>query len=602
MKNSKFTKLIAIVASVVLLIGATVAIAVMADSAEPAPVLKTDKLGVVGINASYDAQTRMAFAVENKLDAVAEGVTRDIYLLFFNADPDANGEKDGYTLYKNAVARSSQADVMKNGNLIFYSNGIMAKDIANDMFVCPIVVEKSADSATYTRGFTKRVADDNSAVTYTYEARACNLLTYARQKVIETTTAINKETDEVKMTKLYGQLSLFSNIIAYSKAVSNKGGATDTLTSTLTIEGGVIIGSNADGAGYFETTVTGYSSDTVTVRAEAKNADGEYFLYWQDIFGKVVSTKRIYSAPVHNSIGITKYTAVYGAKNDSYYAATVDFESTSNEALDADMFYDPANIGSYTSANDSQAGATYLKANDVEINGVKENYDTAYIGDLMLQNRYYIDATTKEAIYSNVLKIVSNNGDNSLHMAKDSKYFMNLQKLKNTNENANAIEFDMQFSTDLVTTDNVLKVAFTANSYKITFVIGVTGNAANGYEVRVGFLNGTKVAYGTADNATAVPSTSASSAVVYKLSSLDEVFTFKAVVDDSGSAPIARAYINGNAMFCGAGTKISTFANGYFSSIKNFVSGTAKITETSLQLDRAFDGGVTIDNLIMIEE
>ena len=163
MMNSKNAKLIAVILSAVLLICATVAIAAMADSAESGPVLTTDKLGIASLNISYKAQTEVAFAVYDGLDAPAEGVTREIYLLFFNSDPDADGEKNGYQLYRSAVARKTSAgNVTVNGVecLLFYSNGIKAKDIANDMFACPVIVEKGAGETTYTRGYTRKVVSE----------------------------------------------------------------------------------------------------------------------------------------------------------------------------------------------------------------------------------------------------------------------------------------------------------------------------------------------------------------------------------------------------------------------------------------------------------
>ncbi len=74
----------------------------------------------------------------------------------------------------------------------------------------------------------------------------------------------------------------------------------------------------------------GKVGDTVLLRAEAKNADGEYFLYWQS--GSETYTDRVFNATV--KAGISSYTAVYGDKADSVYKYTYDFEAHDTGIID----------------------------------------------------------------------------------------------------------------------------------------------------------------------------------------------------------------------------------------------------------------------------
>ena len=79
--------------------------------------------------------------------------------------------------------------------------------------------------------------------------------------------------------------------------------------------------------------IGGWAGKTVLLRAEAKNADGEYFIEWQNAAGESVSAKRLayVTAP---EAGIDTYTAVFGDAASSAYANTYDFEALNNGKID----------------------------------------------------------------------------------------------------------------------------------------------------------------------------------------------------------------------------------------------------------------------------
>ena len=74
----------------------------------------------------------------------------------------------------------------------------------------------------------------------------------------------------------------------------------------------------------------GKIGDSLLLRAEAKNAEGKYFLYWQ--IGEKQDTSRITKAAV--KAGINEFCAVYGDKADSAYKYTYDFEAHDTGVID----------------------------------------------------------------------------------------------------------------------------------------------------------------------------------------------------------------------------------------------------------------------------
>ena len=65
--------------------------------------------------------------------------------------------------------------------------------------------------------------------------------------------------------------------------------------------------------------------DTALLRAPVQNAKGEYFAYWADAFGKLVTGERVASVDVN--AGLNWYNAVYTDKDSSAYGYFADFQS-----------------------------------------------------------------------------------------------------------------------------------------------------------------------------------------------------------------------------------------------------------------------------------
>lgn len=580
MKNSKFTKIIAVFASIVLLVGVFAAVTAMADAeAEATPPVYTSEVGIISMNVSYQARTELAFAVKDG-GALSDGAkSREVYLLFFNSNPDENGDLNGKQLYQNAVYRKSSSGTVKvpgesEGALLFRSNGILARDLAKDIYVCPVVVERFENGVVeYTRGYTTKSVDGADAV---YSSRACSIVTYARQQI------------EFKDSFGAGELELYSNILLYSSAIANKEGVSGNDNGWFIVNGGSITKSG-DGYNQYKISANEYAADqTVLIRA-LPMYNGEYFLYWKDVYGNIVSTDRIYDAPTHNDIGLAIYTSVYGTAEQSAYCSVYDFDSA--EAGDLIVFDMP---------EESPSGG-YV------------NY-TNTVGNFIYADRVFFQSSESgalEVLTRTAPKITNDNGDGELVLGKNNTKFSPMQTLTpDVGLNSRSFEFDLKVS-DLQ-----------SDKTNMRFVIYSDGNGADvQFTMTMHFFKGENGAYKvyvgsrksssqylfnrTADDALYTPllcnmtSTTPSSEVkYYAAESEDEILSVKYVIDDSGVAPVARVYINGELMFIGSGAAINTYANGYFESSTGYAAGLAAINKVTIQCDTKFNGTATLDNFI----
>ncbi|MBQ7386819.1 MAG: hypothetical protein IJW03_01495 [Clostridia bacterium] len=596
MKNSKIAKLVAISLSVLLLVGAIVMISATADDAADTTVVTTDKLGVASLNLSYKAQTEIAFAVYDGLDAVVSGGQRDIYLLFFATDPDASGELTAEELYKNAIARKESVGNVNLGgvsHLLFYSNGIMANDLAKSVYVCPVAVEKvpvaggEGYTTNYVRGYTtKKLADDGVTFEYDYSARACNPVSYARQKIVE--SMISGEEMKPADAKLY------SNIISYAAAALAKQGEKLVFEdATLVVSGGTIAG-NKDGATTTTLDVKGYPADaTVLLRAEAKNAAGEYFLRWEDIDGNSVCTERIFAnAPVHNDMGYVTYTAVYGSQSESIYKDVIDLENLV-EAVD----------DNYVSVSDPLVGTAQTPASGtVRVYGYfYENTTKQKVIDLINKCVYAADDTSESGYTLTAqtdLRLVDDSygmGDKNLYIAATNGALR--QWLYNTRtEDTDVFETDIKINS-ITAEGNFTRFIVEGTNCSFTVNVAVYGNETDGYTVKVGsFL--TKALYNNSTDPLATPVTDASLVEGYKLSSLDEIITLRCVIDDSGDRPVATVSVNGVQLFCGSATSQTGYTNGYFSSVKTtYAAGNNALSIVYQHFHTGVTGALTLDNI-----
>ena len=605
MKNSKIAKLLAISLSLLLLVGVAVMISATAEDATEAQVVYTDKVGIASINLSYKAQTEMAFAVYDGLE-VAEGATKNVYLLFFNSDP---GDISAEELYKKAVARKSAVGTVKlDGvdHLLFYSNGIMANNLAKSLYVCPVVIETVVDGDSYTynymRGYGMKTGGE-----YDYTARACSPVSYARQKIIDAMASGVELKPEDAL--------LYSEIISYAAAALAKQGEVLVFEeSTLVVSGGTI-GNVADGATTQTINVKEYPAGaTVTLRAEAKNAAGEYFLRWEDINGEVVSTDRVFfGAPVHNDLGYVLYNAVYGSAAESPYASVVDFENLA--VLDGENYVTPTNplvlpvFVEGKTANNSKVDIFNTTTKEAVLNLTNRCH---YEPDASSESGYKIKGQTIITLDNDTYA----SGDKNLTINATSTLGSFSQTIRNyTNANASAVEFDLRvnsfsqegnFSRFIVYSE----LDSTTKKYQFTVNVAIFGNEEDGYTLKVGSMRTTSAGdqwYNETSNPLANPVTDASLVTGYKFDSLDEIFLIKVWIDDSGAYPVAYISVNGQQMFRGAGTSINLNgapkSTGYFNNVyAGYSAGSAKINYMNQFFYSGVAGSVTLDNITFTDK
>ena len=569
MKNSKLKKLIAVVASVVLLIGVAVAFTVMADSETIAPVY-TDEVGIAALNISYKAQTELAFAVlDNENAELAEGETREVYLLFFNADPDAAGELDGETLYRKAVARKTAAGTVKvDGveHLLFYSNGVKANDLFKNVYVCPVVVVRGESDTTYTRGYT---VANNGALDYS--ARACSVAGYARQKIVEAAQGADISSD---------QLALYSNILRYANSAADKSASAVKGDEFVVVNGGGYI----FGLDVAQLNVTSYADDAkLALTAAPKNADGEYFLSWSDMYGNTVSSSRTITIDAHNDIGYVLYTAIYGDASASPYDSAITFD---DYALGSVVDLTPP-----TSAGELSSGYKNHKAT---------------VDAFEFENRVWWTLNSATSLYEltkkSTVDVVENTLGKALQLAKPANTFMPQQKVNNTmDDTANAVEFDLRVA-ELNNTGRGIRVDLVANGFTFTLAVRTYYDAnTDEYTVKLGSiatgLNGstsTKYVFNESLSENATPVETDANAIGYSLGESIDSCTIRCVIDDSGAAPVAKAYVNGELVFIGTGAKTGSWNYGYFNTASTaYTKGGVVINQMKLQL---INGGSTLAN------
>ena len=304
----------------VLLFGCFASVLSFAED-EAAPAEETVSVEIISKNLNYASRTEIAYAVQ------ATGIkeTDSIVMLFWNdaqADEDYTYEKALYR--KNFYGKGTVQDV--EGCYFFTSRGIVPKDINDSIYARPVI--RHAD-----------VVNGEVVVTYTYGAvLKYNVGMYAAEKLAETdnTAAQNK---------------LYSGLIEYAEAASAKFGAS---------EPDFMLAKVTDGAASFGNFGAKYAiadkDGKLTLRAEAINAEGKYFIKWVDAEGADVATARVAKVEAPTEAGVHVYTPVYGEAADSAYADTIGFqdyvtgEVNVGEANYA-VFANTACYGGYSSSN-----------------------------------------------------------------------------------------------------------------------------------------------------------------------------------------------------------------------------------------------------------
>ena len=320
MRNSKFTRLLSVILAAVLLFGSFSAVLSFAEDAA-APAETEVSVEIISKNLNYASRTEIAYAVE------ATGVkeTDSVVMLFWNeaqADEDYTYEKALYR--KNFYDKGTVQEV--EGCYLFTSRGIVPKDINDSIYARPVI--RHAD-----------VVNGEVVVSYTYGAvLKYNVGMYAAEKLAETDNSA-------------AQIKLYAGLISYAEAASAKFGASepDFMLAKVT-DGAATLGNF--GAKYAIADKDG----KITLRAEAINAEGKYFIKWVDAEGADVATARVAKITAPTEAGVHLYTPVYGEAADSAYADTIGFQDYVTGEVnvgEANYAADPgtACYGGYSSSN-----------------------------------------------------------------------------------------------------------------------------------------------------------------------------------------------------------------------------------------------------------
>lgn len=309
MKNTRLTKLLAVCLSLVLVIGAVALVAVFAEGSSESAV--TDKVGIASVNLSFGDKHQLAYAVRADESYLTETNGR-VGLLFWNYNPEADGEKSAEELYRSAQDRVFSDYKETIGDEEFYiisSSGIALDSLASDVYVCPIVKhvevshapgaegEDTTYSFSYTKGYTRKVGD-----TLEYAPRAASVMRYALQQLTEMSVDV---TDEEYIADADAYLAKLNNKVTMYTKLANLANSTAETAATSRVLG--VIGAEyavkATGALFnsFAASDDPYNFIDVsalagvqsyTLRAAAHTAEG-CFLGWVDQNGNVVSPARI---------------------------------------------------------------------------------------------------------------------------------------------------------------------------------------------------------------------------------------------------------------------------------------------------------------------
>ena len=309
MKNTRLTKLLAVCLSLVLVIGAVALVAVFAEGSSESAV--TDKVGIASVNLSFGDKHQLAYAVRADESYLTETNGR-VGLLFWNYNPEADGEKSAEELYRSAQDRVFSDYKETIGDEEFYiisSSGIALDSLASDVYVCPIVKhvevshapgaegEDTTYSFSYTKGYTRKVGD-----TLEYAPRAASVMRYALQQLTEMSVDV---TDEEYIADADAYLAKLNNKVTMYTKLANLANSTAETAATSRVLGvigaeyavkatGALFNSFAAGDDPYNfidvSALAGVQS--YTLRAAAHTAEG-CFLGWVDQNGNVVSPARI---------------------------------------------------------------------------------------------------------------------------------------------------------------------------------------------------------------------------------------------------------------------------------------------------------------------
>ena len=261
MKKTRILKIAMTLAALALLACASVGIAVSA----------ADGPEIVGINVAYNEDTHIAIGVD--------GITSENVGIAVWYDET---KTEDFTLANSDYRNYEQKEDSKGNK--YYKTHAIASDEYADGFIVSLVVDGALTGEKYTVSVVK----------------------YLNNRIFgDDAVTVNQD-------------DLYSKMLVHGIAAELSIGDKAASFAVVKTVNGVAGSRNAYAAPVLD-------GNAVTIRAEAKNAVGEYFLYWTAPDGSKIYDRVTAVASAAN--GINTYTAVYGDAADSAYANTIDFES-----------------------------------------------------------------------------------------------------------------------------------------------------------------------------------------------------------------------------------------------------------------------------------
>ena len=160
------------------------------------------------------------------------------------------------------------------------------------------------------------------------------------------------------------QAELYFSVLSYGLASD----------AVLTDDSYALVKANGGYVGSFDTAfgvAKNVSTDALLLRANAANANGEYFLKWVDENGNTVSQSRVCSV-ADLTAGYKEFTAVYGEASESIYAHVKNFDYLETGVIELnspDLSKAPTGnaLGSYNGTNMKRWDMTYRDISDLAI-------------------------------------------------------------------------------------------------------------------------------------------------------------------------------------------------------------------------------------------
>ena len=366
---------------------------------------------------------------------------------------------------------------------------------------------------------------------------------YAVQQIAEGMETLPEEQRELYLTILeYG----------YSAAQARWGDkADDNFVITTSDDYFIVmdgcIGKNANG---FHTVYEkNPESGDVFLRAEAKNPEGKYFLYWADLLGRPVSYDRVIDkAPkVRDDTSLVAYIAVYGESSESYYSLTPDFESEESKRI-TDKDTTGYTIGNFFAKGSSaKVGDTKIGINSW-IEG-EDGGDKHYVFE-----RENVDGT--KIGHGKPGTTLTNTGVEGANVFEVDFAISNIYSL----DSGRFVLYGENFTFGFI-----FEIEKNGDNHRLKFKpwnTSLTGDESSAYYDSDGTISvGVK---GEDGKTTYYPTVK-----TYDYPTLGEFITIQAMVDTQGDVPVAYIYVNNELFVTAAGALEgqSSYKYGGFSSI-----------------------------------